>query len=126
MENTEYRLFRHPIETRGGMVCVWVTNGVHDNVGNLVYTTIVHVVGEIIQMEEPVEEIAAGAELGVTDIGITHRGKFTSFEAVKGTASSLTEVGVTVKYPSLRFDGDEFVVPACVEVELAMGDEIRK
>lgn len=97
-----------------------VIKRVHDDVGDLVYATVVHVVGEIIQMEEPVEEIAADAELGVTAIGVTHRGEFPSIEAVKGTTTSFIEVGVAVEQPPFRLDGDEFVVPVHVEVELAM------
>ena len=100
--------------------------GVHDNVGNLVYTTIIHVVGEIVQMEDPVEPIATDTELGVTDIRETHRSKSPRLEAKKGTTSSLIDVGVTVEEPLIRFDGDEFVVPIYVEVELAIRDEIRK
>ena len=103
-----------------------VIKGVHDNVGNLVYTTIVHVVGEIVQMKEPVDEISADAKLGATDIGVTHRSKSLSLEALKGTPSSLIEIGVTVEYPSIRFDGGEIVVPIYVEVELAIRDKIRK
>lgn len=94
--------------------------GIHDHVGDLVYTTIIHVVGEIVEMEEKAEEIATGAELWITAIGITHRGEFPSLEAVKGTTRSFIEVGVTVEYPSLRLDGDEFVVPVHMEVELAV------
>ena len=105
---------------------MWVIKGVHDNVGNLVYTTIIHVVGEIVQMEDPVEPIAADAELGVTDIGETHGSKSPRLEAIKGTTSSLIKVGITIEKPSIRFDRDEFMVSIYAEVELAIGNEIRK
>ena len=78
-----------------------VIKRVHDNVGDLVYATIVHIVGEIVEMEEPDEEIGADAELGITGIRVTHRAQFSGLEAVKGTTSSVIEVGVTVQQPSL-------------------------
>lgn len=108
------------------MVRMRVMNGVHDNVGDIVYTVIVHVVGYIVKMEKPVEEIAADAELGVAGIGVTHRGEFPTLEAVKGTTRSSIKIGVAVEQPPLRLDGDEFVVPVGVEVERAMRDEIRE
>ncbi|KAI9459769.1 hypothetical protein HD554DRAFT_2041788 [Boletus coccyginus] len=47
---------------------------VHDNGGDLVYATIVHVVGQIVKMETPVEEVA-DTRLGVTNVGVTHHGQ---------------------------------------------------
>jgi hypothetical protein len=120
------KIFCHPIQTRGRTVRMWVMNGVHDNVGDIVYTAIVHVVGEIVKMEKPVEEIAANAQLGVAGIGVAHCGESPTLETVKGTTSSSIEVGVAVEQPPLRLDGDELVVPVHVEVERAMRDEIRK
>lgn len=108
------------------MVRMWVMNGVHDDVSDIIYTAIVHVVGEIVKMEKPVEEIAAHAQLGVSGIGVAHRGESPSLETVEGTTSSSIEVGVAIEQPPLRFDGDEFVVPVHTEVERAMGNEIRK
>lgn len=105
---------------------MWTIERVHDDVGDLVYTAIVHVIGEIVEMEEPVEEIAAYAELGITAIRVTHRSKLPGLEATKGTTSSFIEVGITIKYPSFRLDGDEFVVSAQAKVKRTVYDEVRK
>lgn len=126
MTNRRYELFCHPIQTRRRMVRMWVMNRVHDDVGNIVYPAIVHVVGKIVEMKKPVEEIATDAELGVACISVAHCGEPPSLETMKGTTSSFIQVGVAVKQPSLRLDGDEFVVPVHAEVERAMRDEIRE
>lgn len=75
-------------------------HGVHDHIGNIVYSTVIHVIREIVQMEKPVKEIGANAELGVASIGVAHRGEFPGLEAVKGATRSFIEAGVTVEQPS--------------------------
>lgn len=75
-------------------------NGIHDNVGDVIYTTIIHVVGKIVKVEKPIEKIAADAELGVAGVGIAHGGEFPSLEAVEGTTSSAIELGVAIEQPS--------------------------
>jgi len=122
----KYELFRHPAQTRRRMVRMWIMNRVHDDVGNIVYPAIVHVVGKIVEMKKPVEEIAADAELGIACIDVAHCGELPSLKTVKGTTSSFIEVGVAVEQPSLRLDGDEFVVSVHAKVERAMRDEVRK
>lgn len=121
-----YRLFRHSIQTGRGVVRARVIKRVHDDVGDLVYTAFVHVVGEIVEMEKPTEEIGADAQLWVATVWVTHRSKFPGLEAVKGTAGSFIQVWVAIEKPSLRFGRDKLVVPVYMEFKGTMGEEIRK
>lgn len=62
-------------------------------------------------MEQSVEEIAADAELRISGIWVAHRSELLGLEAVEGMTSRITGARGTVKEPSLRLDGNEFVVP---------------
>lgn len=72
-------------------------NGVHDNGGDLVYATIVHDVGQVVKTETPVEEVA-DTRLGVTNVGVTHRGEFPNLETMRSTTSSFIEVQIAARY----------------------------
>lgn len=74
-------------------------NGVHHDVGDVIYTAVVHVVREIVKMKEPVKEVTADAELGITCMGVTQSGESSGLQAPKGTTSSVIKVGVTVEDP---------------------------
>lgn len=114
----KYQLFRHLVQT-GHTVRVWVTDRVRDHVVNIFYASIVHVVKEIIKMEQVVGELAADAGLGVTGIAVAHRDESSGPQSMKGTTSSFIEVGVAIQHRSLPLKGDEFLVPVCVEVKFA-------
>ena len=76
-----------------------MVNGVHNDVGDIIYTTVVRVVGEVVKMKEPVKEVAADAELGITGMGVTQGCESSGLKAPKGTTSSVIKVGVTVEDP---------------------------
>ena len=97
---------------------------VHDVDTGVGCATVVHVIGNIVEVEEPVHEVAANTKLGVARVRVAHGGKQTSLETMERVALPLWEVAAAEE-PLLALDRSLLAVAVVAERECAVGDEVR-
>lgn len=72
-------------------------------------TTVGHDVGEVVQMEEPVHEVAANAELRESGLGVAHSGEGSCLETNEGILPGKT-LGVAAEEPTQGLSGSLLLV----------------
>jgi len=97
---------------------------IHDVDGGTDGAAISHVIGDVIEMEKPVHEIAANAQFVVWGVGIAHGSEETRFETMKPTLDLLVEV-TTAKEPLLALDSSSLLVLVHPKGKVTMRDQIR-
>ena len=83
-----------------------------------------HDVGEVVQMEEPVHEVAANAELRESGLGIAHGGERSCLETDESILPGQT-LGVAAEEPAQGLSGSLLLVAIVAEWEGAMGKDVR-
>ena len=70
---------------------------IHDNVGNILGSVYVHLVRNIVQVEQVSQEIGGNPELGVGSVRIAHRCEHVALEAIECSALLLGELDAISK-----------------------------
>ena len=84
---------------------------------------VVHVVRDVVKVEEPIHEVAAHAELGEGRFGIAHGGEQPGLETMERVAFLLGEVAAAEK-PSLALGRGLLSVTIISQLEGAVRDEV--
>ena len=101
-----------------------VIQAVEDHIGRAASPVVIHIVRDVVEVEQISEEVVADAKLGVGSIGIAHGGELARLEAVERVALALGEVTAAEK-PLLALDRRLLAMTVIAKGEGAMGDEIR-
>ena len=84
--------------------------GVHDVHSGTHSATVSHVVRDVVQVEQPVHEVATYPQLRIRSIWVAHSCKQPRFEPVKGIPLSFAEIPST-KEPLFAFDSSLLSMP---------------
>ena len=86
-----YSPLRQPSHCRRGLEVVGIAKGTDNLAGSADRRPVVHLVADVVEMEEIVDPVAAYPELVVLGKGIAHRGEEAALESVEGGALLLFE-----------------------------------
>lgn len=123
MKVWKYVLLGHLAHTRGRARGLGVIERIHDLDRGSEGAAVVHLVRNIVEMEEVVHEVAAHPQLGVAGEGVAHRGEITSLQPMERVALLLAEV-TSAEKPSLRLYAGEFPVTVTPNGDSAVRDEV--
>ena len=122
----KYSLSRHPPYPRRGMVGVGVIQAVEDHIGRAASSVVIHIVREIVEVEQIGEEVVADAKLGVGSVGVAHGGEKTSFQPVVLCLGATDNVGVAFEQPARGLAGYPLAMSVDAELEAAVGNKVWK
>jgi len=89
---------------------------IHHNVGNILGTPNIHIIGNVIEVEEVTQKIGAYSQLRIRGVGVAQGREQSALETVKPSSPLLAEVKACEK-PLLRRVGDMFPIPIEANVE---------
>lgn len=96
---------------------------VEDQIRSAACASVIHVVREIVKVEQICEEVVAKTQLGVCSIRIAHGSEETSFQSMV-LGSYWADKIVTLEQPPLGLASYSFAVSADTKSEVAVGDEV--
>lgn len=118
-----HSLLGHLANTGDWHVLLGQPQGVHDVHACRHCSPVVHAVRDVVEVEQPVHEVAADAKLGVRGVGVAHGCEQTRLQAVECVALLLAEVAATEE-PSLALDCRLLAVAIGAQWEAAVRDEV--
>lgn len=114
-----YSLCGHCADACTGAVLAWHPEGVHDVDTGVNSASITHIVGYVVEVEQPVHEVATYTELAVCSVGIAHGSELACLEAMEGIALALREVTAAEK-PLFALDGRLLTMTVIAKGECAV------
>ena len=97
---------------------------VENDIPDVACSSVVHIIGEIVQMKQICQEVVAHAKLRICGVRIAHGGQKSSFQPMVLVLGSAHKI-VTFEQPSLRLGGDSFPMTVMTQREVAMRYKIR-
>lgn len=119
----QYVLLGHLANARDRSVLLGQPQSVHDIDAGGSCSAVVHVVRNIVEVEKPIHEVTADAELRVRCIGIAHGREHARLQTVKRIALLLGEISAA-KEPLFTFNGGLLSVAVVAQRKVAVGDEV--
>ena len=98
---------------------------VEHHIGHRAGTSVIHVVREVIEMEEICKEIVAETKLRIRRIGVAHSGQRASLESMVFVPCAASKV-ITFEQPPLGLAGNPSLVAIAAKREVAVRHKVRE
>lgn len=96
---------------------------VEHHIGHRAGTSVIHVVREVIEVEEICEEVVAETKLRISGIGVAHSGQEASLESMVFVPCATSKV-ITLEQPLLGLAGNPSPVATAAKSEVAVRHEV--